>query len=233
MSEPSPELNDFSGVARLFPLPNVVLFPNLVQALHIFEPRYRQMTADALAGDRLIAMVLLQPGWESQYDGNPAVHSVACLGRIHAEQRLPDGRYNLQLRGLSRIRIVEEIESDRLYRSARVELLHDTDPPPPSVAAELRNEIGRVVSTWSASRPHTQEMFARLLKSDLPLSTISDVLAFALPLPPEVKQELLQDCAITQRARRLTVYLATHTPEAPSASAADEDRHFPPNFSAN
>lgn len=232
MSEPFPELSAFSGVARLFPLPNVVLFPNLVQGLHIFEPRYRQMTADALSDDRLIAMVLLRPGWESNYDGKPPLHSVACLGKVMSEQRLPDGRYNLQLRGLSRIRICEELEADHLYRSARVELLADTDPPSPGVEAELRDEIGRVIPTWSAHRPHTQQMFARLLKSDLPLSTVSDVLAFALPLPIEVKQELLEDRAITQRTRRLTVYLATHTPERPAAPA-DTDRRFPPHFSAN
>src|SRR5262249_42211923 len=63
MNEPIPELKHFGGIARLFPLPNVVLFPNLLQALHIFEPRYRQMTEDALAADRMIAMVLLRPGW--------------------------------------------------------------------------------------------------------------------------------------------------------------------------
>lgn len=231
MSEPFAELSNFGGVARLFPLPNVVLFPNLMQALHIFEPRYRQMTVDALADDRLIAMVLLRPGWESEYEGKPPLHSVACLGKIHADQRLPDGRYNLQLRGLSRIRILEEVSGEKLYRSARVELLSDTDPLAPSVDAELRDEIKRVLPTWSASRPHTREMFSRLLKSDLSLATISDVLAFALPLPIEVKQELLEDCAITQRARRLTVYLATHAPDAPAAG--EEDRNFPPDFSAN
>ena len=59
------ELKDFSGLAPIFPLPNVVLFPNALLPLHIFEPRYRQMTADALEGERLIAMALLRPGWES------------------------------------------------------------------------------------------------------------------------------------------------------------------------
>src|SRR6266568_3715474 len=99
MSDDLQALQSFSGIARLFPLPNAVLFPHLVMPLHIFEPRYRQMTRDALAGDRFIAMVLLQPGWESEYEALPAIHSVACLGRIQAEQRLPDGRFNIQLRG--------------------------------------------------------------------------------------------------------------------------------------
>src|SRR5262245_36661305 len=123
MTDDSWVLKHFSGIARLFPLPNVVLFPHVVQPLHIFEPRYREMTADALADDRLIAPVLLRPGWEADYEGRPAVHPILCLGRIVAEQRTPDGRYNLLLRGLSRGRIIEETASEKLYRSARVELL--------------------------------------------------------------------------------------------------------------
>src|SRR5436853_468650 len=95
-------LANFPGRARLFPLPNLVLFPHVVQPLHVFEPRYRQMTADALADDRLITLVLLKPGWEDAGNKPPAVHPVACLGRVVADQLLPDGRYNLLLRGLSR-----------------------------------------------------------------------------------------------------------------------------------
>src|SRR4051812_1530562 len=108
-AKPGTAMNDdqhapanFSGPARLLPLPNLVLFPHVVQPLHVFEPRYRQMTADALAGDRLIALVLLRPGWEAEYEDRPPVHPVACLGRIVADQQLPDGRYNLLVRGLAR-----------------------------------------------------------------------------------------------------------------------------------
>ena len=66
----------------LFPLPNVVLFPNVFLPLHIFEPRYRAMVADALKGDRLIGMVLLRPGWESDYEGRPPVFPTGCAGLI-------------------------------------------------------------------------------------------------------------------------------------------------------
>src|SRR3954447_10843753 len=100
MNDDQQALEHFSGLARLFPLPNLVLFPHVVQPMHIFEPRYRQMTAESLAGDRLIAVVLLQPGWEEHYDDRPALHAVGCLGRIVAEERQADGRYNLLLRGL-------------------------------------------------------------------------------------------------------------------------------------
>src|SRR5204863_9636969 len=101
MNDDSWVLQHFKGTARLFPLPNVVLFPHVVQPLHIFEPRYRQMTADALAGDQLIAPALLRPGWEGDYEGRPATYPVVCVGKIVSEQQLPDGRFNILLRGLS------------------------------------------------------------------------------------------------------------------------------------
>src|SRR5712692_4628233 len=103
------ELTPDGGLIRLFPLPNMVLFPGAMQPLHIFEPRYRQMTADALAGDRLIALVLPSPGWEKEYADRPALHPMACVGRIAGEHRLADGRFNLLLQGMRRVRIVEEV----------------------------------------------------------------------------------------------------------------------------
>src|SRR5436309_11398401 len=106
MNDDNWAMDQFDGTARLFPLPNLVLFPHVMQPLHIFEPRYREMTAEALQGNRLIAMVLLRPGWEADYAGNPPIHEFACLGKIVADQKVADGRYNILLRGLSRIRIV-------------------------------------------------------------------------------------------------------------------------------
>src|SRR5438094_2455530 len=106
MNDDTYALDQFDGTARLFPLPNLVLFPHVIQPLHIFEPRYRQMTADALDGDGLIALAILQPDWEKDYEGKPAIYPVACLGKIVADQRLEDGRYNLLLRGLRRARVL-------------------------------------------------------------------------------------------------------------------------------
>src|SRR5205823_3865193 len=121
----SPE--SFSGRVRLFPLPNLVFFPHVMQPLHIFEPRYRRMTADALDGDGLIALAILQPDWEKDYEGKPAIYPVACVGKIVADQRLEDGRYNLLLRGLRRARVLRELADDKLYRRAEVALLSDVE----------------------------------------------------------------------------------------------------------
>lgn len=143
---------DLDGPLRLFPLPNLVLFPQVVQPLHIFEPRYRQMTADALAGDRLIGMVLLRPGWEPDYDQRPAVHGVACLGKIIAEQRLDDGRYNLLLRGVARIRILHEVPHDKLYRAAAVELVQEAPAAGEATAQVLRHRLTEGVRPWFAAQ---------------------------------------------------------------------------------
>src|SRR5688500_15575909 len=105
-----------------FPLPNVVLFPHVFLPLHIFEPRYRDMVADALGGDRLIGMVLLRPGWEADYEGRPPVYAIGCAGLVTHAEPLADGRYNIVLRGLEKFRILEEDDS-RGYRVATVETL--------------------------------------------------------------------------------------------------------------
>src|SRR5205085_7572406 len=96
-----------SDLLPLFPLPNVVLFPNVFLPLHIFEPRYRDLVADAVAGDRLIGMVLLRPGWEHDYDGRPPVYPIVSSGVITHFERLNDGRYNIMLPCLERFRIIE------------------------------------------------------------------------------------------------------------------------------
>jgi len=109
----------------IFPLPNVVLFPNVFLPLHIFEPRYREMVADALAGDRIIGVVLLRPGWEPEYDGRPPVYAVGCAGVVTNAERLPDGRYNIVLQGLEKFRIVDE-DASKPYRIAHVEGLPES-----------------------------------------------------------------------------------------------------------
>jgi uncharacterized protein len=233
MSGASP-LGNFGGTARLFPLPNLVLFPHVVQPLHVFEPRYRQMTADALDDDRLIALVLLRPGWEEDYHKRPPVHAVACLGRVFQEQRLADGRYNLLLQGLARARVVEEVSSPKLYRVARVELLADAEPPDGGVRRDLRGRLGEGMAGWFTADPKARGQLQRLLESELTLGALADILAFALPLESEVKQHLLEEADVTRRVQRLLGLLETC---APPAAAAEEEarppRKFPPDFSAN
>jgi Lon protease-like protein len=104
----------------LFPLPGVVLLPGTILPLHIFEPRYRAMIADALGGNRMIGMAKLKPGWEESED-SPAVHEVGGAGEIVESERLEDGRYNILLEGRFRYRILREEPEATPYRTASVE----------------------------------------------------------------------------------------------------------------
>jgi Lon protease-like protein len=222
--------HSFNGTARLFPLPNVVLFPQVMLPLHVFEPRYRQMTADALDDDRLMAVVLLKPGWEAEYEQRPALHPVACLGKIVADKRLEDGRYNLWLRGLSRARIVEELDREKPYRSARVELLESSEIAGLEHRQAYRKELTRLVTQWLSTMGLMPEQLTKLFKSELPLEALADLLSFALPLDTPFKQELLEELDADQRVGRLLHYLETNTPPKVTVSSSHK---FPPDFSTN
>ena len=93
----------------LFPLANIVLFPDMELPLHIFEPRYRQMIRDAVAGEGRIGMVRPTPGWEGDYEGSPEIRRVGCAGEITELRELPDGRFTLILIGTQRFEVTEEI----------------------------------------------------------------------------------------------------------------------------
>ena len=119
----------------IFPLPNVVFFPRTVLPLHIFEPRYRQMVADALEGNRQIGMALLKPGWGGTQDEGPKVFNIGGMGLITQHEDLEEGRYNILLSGRHRYRIVEFIRENP-YRVARVKFLQEVMP-----SSQEMNEI--------------------------------------------------------------------------------------------
>lgn len=227
MSDDFSALAGFAGTARLFPLPNLVFFPQVMQPLHIFEPRYRQMTADALAGDRLIALVLPQPGWEAQYAASPTVHTVATLGKIVADQMLENGRYNILLRGLSRIQIVHEIPHGKLYRKAKVELLCEVPVGSAKAERSLRKLLAEKIASWFPQQKKVFTQFRKLLKSDLALGALCDIFAFALPLEAEIKQALLEELEVEQRLQSLMDHMEARQ------SAEVAERTFPPAFSVN
>jgi len=220
-----PDLVGFDGVARLFPLPNLVLFPGVTQGLHIFEPRYRQMTADALAGDRLLATVLLQPGNEGHYEGRPPIYQMACLGKITESKQLANGKYNLQLQGLARVRIESEIDEGLLYRRARVRVLNDGTPAHGSEERPVRADLKEILEAWCSSDSAVGQAFQNLVMSDVALGLVCDVIAYALPLELGWKQELLEAADVRVRVIKLLAYLRTVRVEHPPG--------FPPHFSDN
>jgi Lon protease-like protein len=214
------DLRDFDGRTRLFPLPGVVHFPHVVLPLHIFEPRYRQMTQDALAGDKLITIVQLQPGADPLAPGRPPLEPVGCLGRILQHERLPDGRFNLLLLGRKRVRLVEELDSATLSRQSRVEILEDIPPDDP--ANTRRAELLRLFRDAARIDPE----FDELLRRDLPPGVLTDLLAHAIGLPPSLKQALLAEPRVESRADTLIAVLG-------SLANPPECRRPDPPFSLN
>ena len=199
-----------------------------MQPLHIFEPRYREMTRDALASDRLIALVLPRAGSENQDADKPALHEVACLGRIMAEQKLEDGRFNILLRGLARIRIRKELATDTSYRMARCKILQEIPVADSERESFWRETLRESTPSWFPKQKEVAEQFGKLLKDDLSLGTLGDILAFALPLDAEFKQSLLQELNVEARLQVLYDFL-----EGRKALEAKSQRTFPPEFSVN
>jgi Lon protease-like protein len=189
----------------IFPLPNVVLFPNVFLPLHIFEPRYRQMVNDALAGERMIGMVLLQSGYEDEYEGAPPVYEVGCAGLITHVERLSDGRFNIVLRGLERFRIVgeEPPTSNVLYRRALVAPLSEVNPP--DRAARLRDARQRLETLLAPLFSGT--LAARGLPQQMPDDELINALEQYLELEPIEKQALLERDGALQRCQSLVELL--------------------------
>jgi uncharacterized protein len=181
----------------IFPLPNVVLFPNVFLPLHIFEPRYRQMVEDALNGDRIIGMVLLRAGWEGNYEGRPAVYPLGCAGVITHAERLPDGRFNIVLRGMEKFRITSEDE-DRLYRVAHVDPV--PEPPAERVRDEMRSERRRLETLLV---PQPEGPAERKVPTSMADEDLVNALAQYLEFDPVEKQALLERDGVLERCRAL------------------------------
>jgi len=182
----------------IFPLPTVVLFPNVLLPLHIFEPRYRQMLADVLAGDRVIGMVLLQSGWEHSVEDRPDVFPIGCAGVITHVEPMPDGRSNIVLRGLSKFRIQSE-NGSKPYRVATI------DPIVESVSAgdrerlfAIRNRLEEVVLAAVPKRRRERQF-----PPDIPDEDLVNALSQYLELEPLERQALLESDGVVARAKRL------------------------------
>jgi len=179
----------------IFPLADVMLFPNMSRPLHIFEPRYRAMVADALEGDRLIGMVLLRPGYQANYEGRPPVYSIGCAGRIMQVEELLDGRYAIVLRGLVKFRITGEDDS-RSYRLAQVEALPELlDDQERTALLQQRHKLTELLASMVPdSEPPPPE---------LPDRDLVNGLAQFLDIPPSARQQLLEQEGPLARARTL------------------------------
>jgi len=192
-----------SDLLPLFPLPNVVLFPNVFLPLHIFEPRYREMVADAIMGDRMIGMVLLRPGWEQDYEGRPPVYPIGCSGLMTHVEQLTDGRYNIVLRGFECFRVVAEDQSLK-YRRATIERLTER-PMDGNDRAAIRRQRAKLETMLSGS--HESKAVDPKIPSAMGDEDLVNALAQYLDLEPLEKQALLEHHSLRTRAESLVELL--------------------------
>lgn len=229
------DVDAFSGHVPLFPLPGTVLLPGALLPLHLFEPRYRDMVAHALQGERLIAMALLRPGFEDDYAGNPPIEEHVCVGRILLEEPLADGRWNILLVGLRRARVLDEDRS-RSFRLARVEVLEDPpldDEEPEALA--LRDLLARVPRELVRDESR-RELVVHLLGQvaqpgeAVGIGTLLDLSADLLHLGVQDRQRLLVAHDVVERGRRLREVVEARVKEL---EALRRGASWPPGFSRN
>jgi Lon protease-like protein len=198
-------LRDFSGTIPLFPLATVVFFPNTLLPLHVFEARYKQMVNDVIDSERIIGMVLLKPGWEKNYMENPEIYGVAGMGRIVNSEQLEDGRFNIVLYGLKRVKILKIIK-EHPYRLARVEILEDTHGANEDV---YRERLAELILKWNGIIGKENESHLINIDTKLPLENLIDSIASSSVSNVFEKQGLLEETNVRKRAESIINHLET------------------------
>ena len=183
----------------VFPLAGALLFPRGQLPLHIFEPRYREMVRDALASDRLIAMV--QPKDEAE---PPSLFAIGCLGRIGACDELEDGRFNIVLEGLCRFRIAREAEVDTLYRQVDADRSGFVEEEDPVLAMVQRAEVEREARRYADALGYMVEWES---VSRLDDEMLVNGIAQIAPLDVGSKQALLEADGLADRADLLVQFM--------------------------
>jgi Lon protease-like protein len=177
--------------------------------LHIFEPRYRQMVEDALQGDRIIGMALLRPGYEATYEGRPAIYDVGCAGVITHSHPFPDGRYDIVLRGIEKIRITSEDQS-RPYRIGHVDSISETIPADEVQPLRQQRQRLEAVLAVAVERVRAEPKFP----PSVPDEDLVNALAQYLELEVVERQALLECEGVLARCRALInlLEMKLHTP---------------------
>jgi len=193
----------------LFPLPGMVFIPYTVLPLHVFEARYRDLVDDAMNGNRYLAVPRLRPGWESNYESAPPTFEVAGFGKILRYEPLADGRANIVLLGLGRMRIRGERPSDSLYRLAEGHLLGDVLPKrgPASLTssvARLRMMLAQILG----GRPELAERLGPLMSKEMDAIPFVNALAHLVLPDVDARQRYLELDPVAARIEIIETLLA-------------------------
>ncbi len=204
-ADPTSDLPELLPALPIFPLANCVLLPGGVLPLHVFEPRYRDLTRAALAGDNLMAIAHLRPGYEPDYEGRPPVRPIAGVGRIICSDELPDGRFMLLLQGVGRIQIERELPPDHSYRTVVARVLHDQTPgDAPRFAAtyaRLRQLCDQLAHALETNGQRGGAQLRELVTCDGAPGACADAVAAAIVTDVPTRRRLLEDRCPESRIR--------------------------------
>ena len=202
----------------MFPLPNVVLFPHALLPLHIFEERYKALARDVLAGHHFLAISLLAQPDQAEDEERPPVQRIAGVGEVVMAHELPDGRFNLVVRGRARIRIDDELDSSHPYRLITASELPDL---PAADSGDLRDadqSLRALVSHLADAIPEGGELLRQVVVSQETPSELVDVLAAALVVDPVLRQRLLETRDVMKRIERVSAEVVAMTSRIGSSS---------------
>lgn len=223
--------SNFTGIVKLFPLPNFVLFPGVIQPLHIFEPRYRKLMEDAISSDQLIAMAKLKSDADAacHTEHDPEIYQTICIGKIVTHAELPDGRFNLLLLGAKRARIIRELATDLPYRMADVKIVESPKDDNPALRAPVRNKAIKLFEQLvDSDKKLDGESVGHLLNDGLPLGLLLDMLTFSCGATLREQQEILETSDVLARAGKVIEILQSRL-----LQAQRNQLRFPPMFSYN
>lgn len=183
----------------VFPLSTAVLFPGLQLPLHIFEPRYCAMVQDALKNDRQFGMIQPRSHSAGPLPGKPALYDIGCLGRITDVEALEDGHFNIILEGVSRFRVLRELESTTLFRQVEAEL-DPTDRPDDVLASIERASLEREARRFAERQGYMVDWDA---VSRLDDEMLVNGIAQVAPFDAASKQAMLESQTISDRCELL------------------------------
>ena len=188
----------------VFPLPHVVLFPQVELPLFIFEPRYRQMLTDTLAGSKLIAISLFRRGWEKKKEPF-ASYETASVGYVKAVIENEDGTSHILLRGIERVRITRYVQMEP-YRIARIRPVPDVlkDPKELKDLAQTLRSLFLQRLQLSSEAPNEKMTLPKELNDPV---TLSHYTSFMAQVSPYLKQDILETTNVNCRLKHLITLL--------------------------
>ena len=210
------------GPLRLFPLPGFVMFPHVAHPFHLFEARYLALAEAALSGDQLIALAVLKPGWESDYELTPAIYSTVCVGRISAHAATEQGTMNVIVRGLTRATVIEEVAGNTLFREVIARKVTPPQEVDDGLHAHLQVRLVARLEEYLLARGADRSDVETLTDECCDLHRLTDIVTFSMVESFDERRELLEEFDPIVRAKRLLRTLAE-----------SGSRTFPPPFSDN